>query len=82
MPECLLDLLAHIQAYEGLIKEWDADKFKHNTPAILSPGGVEEYINARYKKLKLSQADLQGNNAMSRFHWDARKTTKSKALFG
>ncbi len=82
MPECLLELLAHIQAYEGLIKEWDTDKFKHNTPAIRFPGGVEEYINERYKKLKLSQAALQGNIAMSRSHWAARRSAKIKALFG
>jgi len=82
MPECLLALLAHIQAYEGLIKEWDAEIFMHNTPAIRFPGGVEEHIKERYKKLKLSQAALQGNIAMSRSHWAARKTAKIKALFG
>jgi hypothetical protein len=69
MPQCLLDLLAHIQAYEGLIKEWESGNTSHNTPKIRFPGEVTQYVTRNYQTLKISQASLQGRISEKRSLW-------------
>jgi hypothetical protein len=63
MPQCLLDLLAHITAYEGLIKEWEGGNMSHHTPVIRFPGDLKEYALGHYQRLKEQQARLQGRRA-------------------
>ena len=60
IPECLLELLAHVSAYEGLIKEWDANNFSHHTPLIRYPSvELPKYAFTHYLRLKKVQAELQ-----------------------
>jgi predicted HicB family RNase H-like nuclease len=69
MPQCLLDLLAHVQAYEGLIQEWETGKTTHNTPKIRFPGEIMQYVMGNYQALKKTQATLQGRFSKPRMHW-------------
>jgi len=60
LPQCLLDLLAHISAYEGLLKEWEDGNLSHHTPVIRFPGELKEYASTHYRCLKKEQTRLQG----------------------
>jgi hypothetical protein len=61
IPNCLLDLLAHVSAYEGIIKEWDLNNFSHHTPLIRYPSTeFPQYVSTHYHRLKKLQAKLQG----------------------
>jgi hypothetical protein len=61
LPQCLSDLLAHISAYEGIIKEWDLNNYSHHTPLIRYPTDeFPQYVSMHYHRLKNLQAKLQG----------------------
>jgi len=62
MPDCLLSLLAHVAAYEGIIKEWDAGNERHHTPRIRFPDGIREYAARHFIELKREQVRLHGAN--------------------
>jgi hypothetical protein len=59
MPECVLQLLAHVSAYEGIINEWDNKNELHHTPTIRYPGEILAYASHHYVSLKRQQSELQ-----------------------
>lgn len=60
IPQCLLDLLAHVAAYEGIIREWELGNFSHRTPLIRYPNdNLPQYASKHYLRLKKLQAKLQ-----------------------
>ena len=60
IPQCLLNLLAHVSAHEGIIKEWEQGNHSHHTPQLRYPGKeLPEYASMHYLRLKRLQASLQ-----------------------
>ena len=60
IPECLLNLLAHVSAYEGIIKEWESNNFSHHAPLVRYPSKeLPRYASTHYLRLKKLQANLQ-----------------------
>jgi len=65
IPQCLLDLLAHVSAYEGIMKEWELDNYSHHTPLVRYPGKeLVPYATRHYLRLKKLQASLQRRRAL------------------
>jgi hypothetical protein len=60
MPECLLELSAHVSAYEPILAQWDRNDFsEHTPPSILFPGkDVLAYAQHEFMELKKLQQDL------------------------
>ena len=61
MPPCLLDLCAHITAYQTVMKRWESDDFSEHTSLINHPTQqVIEYAREAFGALKAEQARLIG----------------------
>jgi hypothetical protein len=60
MPKCLLELCAHIAAYQAVMKRWERNDFSEYTPLIAFPSEVEEYARESFQALKAEQAKLMG----------------------
>jgi hypothetical protein len=59
MPECLLDLCAHVAAYETVKKRWEEDDFSEYTSLINYPTGpLLKYSSDSFRTLKRQQALL------------------------
>ena len=60
MPQCLLDLCAHVEGYRPIVKQWANNDFTYNKPVVLFPDEVDEYIRRSFRDLKADQALLLG----------------------
>ena len=64
MPDCLLDLCAHVAGYETVLERWRSGRFdprepRDNTSVIDYPGdALTRYVNAAYFDLKREQSEL------------------------
>lgn len=59
IPKCLLDLCAHISAYEALLKQWEKDNFNTNEPIINFPThSLRVYAEQEFCRLKQEQDTL------------------------
>lgn len=59
MPDCLLNLNAHVQTYKAVIKGWEAGDYSTHFSVIPFPReALEEYTSLRYTELKKRQAEL------------------------
>jgi hypothetical protein len=59
IPECLLDLCAHISSYEALLKQWEKDDFTANEPIINFPRhALLKYAEQEFCRLKQEQETL------------------------
>ena len=58
IPRCLLELCAHVEAYRGVIAEWDEEQFSHATAPLNYPQEVLEYARTHYSDLKSKQEAL------------------------
>ena len=64
MPACLLDLCAHVTAYETVLKRWEDNDFSEHTSLIDYP--TEEiitYTQRSFEMLKAEQAKLIGKKS-------------------
>lgn len=62
MPQCLLDLCAHVYAYKVVLECWKAGDFSTNTSVIDFPADeLLSYTETVYRKLKQRQLNLLGN---------------------
>jgi hypothetical protein len=59
MPPCLLDLCAHVAAYEALLESWKAEHFASNKPPLPFPRReLSTYAEASFRRLKAEQGLL------------------------
>jgi hypothetical protein len=59
VPEGLLDLCAHVAAYEAVLNRWQAGDFaEHRTPLNFPAEAVASYASSRFKHLKAEQNRL------------------------
>ena len=67
MPQCLLDVCAHVAAYRPIIKEWQGDRLTDavaaNTSVINFPSeALRDYASSSFTKLKAEQNSLLGKS--------------------
>jgi len=60
MPQCLLDLCAHVAAYKPVLAAWAAGTYTEHTSVINFPTDVREYAEKNFKELKAEQTSLLG----------------------
>jgi hypothetical protein len=61
VPECLLELCAHVATYQAILKRWEDEDFSEKVPDIPFPGlELAEYAEATFKRLKAEQNRLLG----------------------
>jgi hypothetical protein len=60
MPNALLQLCAHVEAYKTVLKRWEKEDFSVRTSVIDYPWEVQEYARRRYADLKGEQQHLLG----------------------
>lgn len=61
MPDCLLQLVAHVSAYRAFIAQWDEGDFSQQVSLIDFPNpDVVEYAEHTFVKLKKEQQQLIG----------------------
>jgi hypothetical protein len=65
MPDCLLELAAHVAAYRAFIAQWDNSDFSQNKALIEFPPGVLNYTAGTFSKLKEEQQQLLGHREPS-----------------
>jgi hypothetical protein len=64
MPECLIELYAHVAGYRPVIEAWQSGDFsEHTSPLNFPRDPLVEYARSRYQLLKKSQARLLGRRA-------------------
>jgi hypothetical protein len=62
MPQCLLDLCAHVHAYKVVLEGWKVGDFSRNTSVIDFPADeLLSYTGTVYSNLKQYQLNLLGN---------------------
>ena len=61
MPECLLDIFAHVVGYRPVIAAWEKGDFsRHSSLVNHSTQPLLDYARSRYQRLKSEQARLIG----------------------
>jgi hypothetical protein len=69
MPTCLLQLCAHVAAYEPVLKQWeDGDYTEHRTPLNFPAREVTDYASASFRELKEEQNRLLARESSDREH--------------
>jgi hypothetical protein len=59
VPSPLLDLCAHVAAYETVLKRWEAkDYSEHRSPLNFPGAALHEYVSSSFARLKLEQQRL------------------------
>jgi hypothetical protein len=74
MPSCLLDLCAHVNGYQAILKEWETGEVSiergDNISVVNFPGQeLAEYAATAFGRLKAEQADLLGSTAKTGRPW-------------
>jgi hypothetical protein len=61
MPECLLELYAHVAAYRPIVERWRTGDFSEHAPLLNFPtDSLLKYARGHYRSLKREQASLLG----------------------
>jgi hypothetical protein len=60
MPKCLLELAAHVAAYQAFIAQWDEGNFSDHKSLINFPPDVLGYATRTFARLKEKQQGLLG----------------------
>jgi hypothetical protein len=61
IPECLIDLCAHISSLRTLVKRWEEKDYSEHNAVITYPDEVREYSRKSFVKLKSEQSKLLGD---------------------
>jgi hypothetical protein len=74
MPPCLLDLCAHVNGYQAILKEWETGEISiervDNISVVNFPGQeLAEYAAAAFGRLKAEQTELLGSTAKTGRSW-------------
>jgi hypothetical protein len=63
VPECLLQLCAHVASYQAILKRWENEDFSEHAAVINFPRlEIEEYAETTFTRLKAEQNRLLGVN--------------------
>lgn len=62
MPQCLLDLCAHVTSYEPVLKAWEDGDYSEHVALLNYPKDIVEYARSSFQKLKTRQAQLMGHS--------------------
>jgi hypothetical protein len=61
MPPALLDLCAHVYAYEAVLKQWEEGDRSQRTSVIAFPKeGLHTFVSKEFPRLKAEQIELIG----------------------
>jgi hypothetical protein len=66
MPQCLLDLCAHVASYEPVLAAWDAGDYSEHTGLLNFPDDIVEYAQASFEKLKAEQQKLMHGSSQKK----------------
>ena len=67
MPQCFLELCAHVASYKVVLKKWSWSDFSEHTALSKFPDtDLSTYIDSSYKRLKEEQAELLGQLRLNR----------------
>jgi hypothetical protein len=58
MPQCLLDLCAHVTSYEPVLTAWNAGDYSEHLALLNFPKDIVEYAHSSFEKLKEEQEKL------------------------
>ena len=59
---CLLDLCAHVAAYEAILKRWESRDYAENAPPLAFPRDeLSDYAAVSFQRLKSKQKALLGD---------------------
>lgn len=59
MPSCLLDLCAHVSAYEAILARWAEGDFSEHKPSLVYPSpALEQYAAKGFAEVKRRQLSL------------------------
>jgi hypothetical protein len=58
IPDCFVDLMAHICEFDVIMKKWEDSDFSHMNTTILYPDGIHKYINDEYERLRLQKRNI------------------------
>ncbi len=62
IPQCLLDLSAHVHGYRGVIAAWGKGDYSGHMSLVSFPGfDLYEYARSSYERLKTDQARFLGH---------------------
>jgi hypothetical protein len=67
MPQCFLDLCAHVSSYKAVLKKWEMGDFSEHKAVIKFPKEILEYTTKTYQQLKFEQTKLLGGTSRKRF---------------
>ena len=66
MPECLLELCAHVTAYKPVLKMWSQSDYSEHLSYVGYPNdALLEYTRLSFQELKAEQAKLMGASRKS-----------------
>jgi hypothetical protein len=64
MPQCFLDLCAHVAAYKVIVQRWEKQDYSEPVGPIKFPGrALLGYVERRFRQLKKAQVRLLGSRA-------------------
>ena len=66
MPESLLKLIAHVEAYKPVLKKWEGGDFSDHMSLSVFPDEIRPYVQTSYMNLQNERARLLGK--MKRNH--------------
>jgi hypothetical protein len=71
MPQCFTDFCAHVTGYEVTLAKWEDNDFSALGSIINHPGSsFQDYVERKYKELKIRQASLLQSNSQLRARRD------------
>lgn len=78
MPQCLLDLCAHVSAYEALHADWSRKDYSRHKPSVNFPAdSLRKYAGAEFCRLKAEQSRLLAARRLSSRSGGPLKITSS-----
>ena len=76
MPDCVLQLVAHVSSHSAVMAQWDEGDFSEQVALVPFPNpDLWEYAAGTFASLKEEQQDLLGTLSPRR-HWGSRDSAK------
>jgi hypothetical protein len=66
MPKAFSDLIAHVEVYKIVIKNWEKNNFAEHTSYLNYPDELDDYVSKIFLTLKRRQMALIGNGGNDR----------------
>jgi len=65
MPDCLLQLTAHVSGYQAIMHRWNEDGYKVQIPPVPFPDDLFSHADSRFRRLRRDQRLLLEQLAQS-----------------